>query len=406
MRRTLSPGLLLLGALLACQKSTQTPPPPARADRPLREADLARVALTPEAERRLDIEHHLGIVARQQVRRVRTLGGEVAPVPGRAAQIVAPLAGTIRPSGSAPIPAAGVRVTAGQVLCGLAPFLSPIERLQLVAAQAEAADQLARTEAQAEAAEAALTRTEGLLAAGSVGERVLEDARARRDTAQAALLAAKIRRDGLAGTGAPLRPGAVVAPLVIAAPFGGALREVRVTPGQQVPQGAVLFDLVDDDPIWVRVPVSAPEVEEIDAGKEAQVRSLRTTEGAVRAAARPVRPAPPAANPLAATVDLFYEADNPKAALRPGQRVAVALPLRGEEEALTLPAAAIVHDIHGGTWVYERTAPQLYVRRRVQVEDIRGGLALLSAPAAPAAGARIVTAGAIELFAVEMGVGK
>lgn len=405
MRRTSGPRSLLLGALLACHQGAPPPPPPARADRPLREADLARVTLTSEAERRLDVERHVGTVARRQVRRLRTLGGEVVPVPGRAAQIVAPLAGTVRPPGSAPLPAAGARVTAGQALCGLAPFLSPVERLQIVAAQAEAADQLARAEAQVEAAEAALKRTEDLLAAGSVGERVLEDARARRGTAQAALLAAKIRRNGLTGTGAT-RPDAAVAPLVIAAPFGGALREVRAAPGQQVPQGAVLFDLVDDDPIWIRVPVSAVEVEEIDAGKEAQVSGLRAAEGAMRAAARPVRPAPPAANSLALTVDLFYQADNPKATLRPGQRVAVALPLRGEEEALTLPAAAILHDIHGGTWVYERTAPQVYVRRRVRVEDIRGDLALLEASSAPATGARIVTAGAIELFAVELGVGK
>ena len=61
------------------------------------------------------------------------------------------------------------------------------------------------------------------------------------------------------------------------------------------------------------------------------------------------------------------------------------------------------------TWVYEQTAPQVYVRRRVQVEDTQGDVAVLAGTgsgAAPGPGARIVTAGAIELFAVETGAGK
>lgn len=378
----------------------------------MRESDLARVILTPEAERRLDIVAHLGSVIKRTVRRTRALGGEVVPVPGKAALLVAPVAGTVRPpSGQQALPAPGARVTGGQGLCTIAPFLSPVERLQIVAAQAEAADQLARAQAQAEAAEAALRRTEALLAAGSVGERVLEDARARRETAQAALRAAQIRRDGLAGGGAGAgRQGAALAPATVTAPLAGALREVRVTLGQQVVAGAVLFDVVDDDPLWVRVPVSAVELEEIDVAQEAHVGSLRAGDAGSGTPARPVRSAPLTANSLAATVDLFYEADNKRAELRPGQRVAVAVPLRSSREALTLPAAAIVHDIHGATWVYQQTTPQVYVRRRALVEDTQGDLAILAGGAAAGGplqpGTRIVTAGAIELFAVEIGGGK
>ena len=58
--------------------------------------------------------------------------------------------------------------------------------------------------------------------------------------------------------------------------------------------------------------------------------------------------------------------------LKPGQRVSVSLPLRGEEESLVVPWAAILHDIHGNTWVYENIAPQTFTRRRVQVARIVG----------------------------------
>ena len=65
---------LLLCAALSCRSQPTAAPPPACAERPAREADLARVTLTPEAERRLDIPDHLGTITRRTVRRARALG--------------------------------------------------------------------------------------------------------------------------------------------------------------------------------------------------------------------------------------------------------------------------------------------------------------------------------------------
>ena len=75
--------------------------------------------------------------------------------------------------------------------------------------------------------------------------------------------------------------------------------------------------------------------------------------------ARPV-PAPPAGDPLAATVFLFYEVENHDRALRPGQRVGVTLPLSGDEDSLAVPRSALIRDALGGTWVYENIAPHVY----------------------------------------------
>jgi len=63
-----------------------------------------------------------------------------------------------------------------------------------------------------------------------------------------------------------------------------------------------------------------------------------------------------------------------------------------------------VHDVNGGTWVYENTAPQNYVRRRVQVRRVVDGQAVLSS--GPAPGTPIVTQGVAEIFGKEMGFGK
>ena len=103
-------------------------------------------------------------------------------------------------------------------------------------------------------------------------------------------------------------------------------------------------------------------------------------------------------------MDWFYEVANPDHILRLGQRVAVWLPMQGEEESLVVPWAAILHDVHGGQWVYEATAPQTYVRRRVQVARVAGHDAVLAV--GPKPGVKVVTDGAAELFGTEFGPGK
>jgi hypothetical protein len=65
---------------------------------------------------------------------------------------------------------------------------------------------------------------------------------------------------------------------------------------------------------------------------------------------------------------------------------------------------AVPHDIHGGTWVYENIAPQQYARRRVEVRRVVKSLAVLVR--GPTVGAKVVTAGAAELFGTEFGTGK
>src|SRR5204862_2727757 len=106
-----------------------------------------------------------------------------------------------------------------------------------------------------------------------------------------------------------------------------------------------------------------------------------------RRSARPVKDAPQAASAAAATVDLFYEMENTDH-LRPGQRVAVTLPLRGEEESVVVPWSAIVFDIHGGTWVYEQESERVFIRRRVHVQYVVGTTAVLAS--GPPAGVKIV----------------
>src|SRR6185436_16617531 len=107
-------------------------------------------------------------------------------------------------------------------------------------------------------------------------------------------------------------------------------------------------------------------------------------------------PVPFSASPIPGTSELYYEVTDEDGTLRSGQKVALAVPLRGEEESLVVPAAAILYDIHGGTWVYENTAPHTFTRRRVELRHIAEAGTVLAR--GPQPGAKIVTEGAAELF--------
>jgi hypothetical protein len=86
-----------------------------------------------------------------------------------------------------------------------------------------------------------------------------------------------------------------------------------------------------------------------------------------------------------------------------GERVLVDLPEQtgSRADTLSVPASAILTDINGGEWVYVETAPRQYERRRVEVARIVGGRATLARGIS--SGARVVTAGAAELFGTEFG---
>ena len=73
--------------------------------------------------------------------------------------------------------------------------------------------------------------------------------------------------------------------------------------------------------------------------------------------------------------------------------------LESQEEHLVIPFNAVLHDIHGGQWVYVQTAEHVYTRKRIQVAHIAGTDAVLAS--GPPAGSQIVTDASAELFGTE-----
>ncbi|MBX7105235.1 MAG: efflux RND transporter periplasmic adaptor subunit [Gemmataceae bacterium] len=373
--------------------------PPAKLGKVLKEDEINGLKLTPEAEKRLGIR--TGAVEKKPVSRVRTYGGDITIPAGQLSAVAAPLGGILlAPAGGLPTPGAAVRK--GQVIIQLLPLLTPEARTTIASAKVDSDGQVNNANTQVEAARIALDRAHRLLDEQAGSRRAVDEAQAQFDLANKTLEAATARRDILVRVSGEFERG-TAAPIPIPAPQDGILRSVSALNGQNVPAGAALFEVVDLSRVWVRVPVYVGDVTQLATGAEATVAGMSARGKDDELRAMPVD-APPSANPLTATVDLFYALDNRVRHYSPGQRVAVAITMQGEAESITVPWSAVIHDIYGGTWVYEHPAPHSYIRRRVQVRYVTGDRAVLAT--GPAVGTKIVVEGAAELFGTEVGFSK
>lgn len=411
------------GCRQAKESSHATDKKPAVVEKLSVETELATVRLSEEAAQRLGIA--TARVERRRVVQRRTLGGEAMAPLGNTLIVSAPVPGVIAQHQGEPIPLPGNQVQPGQVVMELVPLLSPerdvmtpAERVQLVAARANvvtaqqtALGDLERSQAEVDAAKIALSRAEKLHRDGAGSQKAVDDATAQLNIANSNLEAARQREQQLARMLEQLRPdaeSAAASSLDLAAPLSGVVRTVNVRAGQTVAVGAPLFEVINLDTIWIRVPVFVDLLGAIDKDKPAYLvtlsgQSLPEALSDSPIEARPIA-APPSADPLSSSADLYYQIDNNSLGLRPGQRVGMDLPLIGQSESLVVPGSALIYDVYGGTWVYALTGERKYTRRRVVVRWVDGEDAILAS--GPDAGAEVVTTGAAELFGTEFGVGK
>jgi hypothetical protein len=334
--------LLATLPMLAADSAPGKFPAPAKVAAPIKEADLANITLTADAEKRLGITTM--VVERRKMERTRLFGGEV----------VLPARGAARrsPNGTA------------QSSMAMIPPSTPAELVKHAQAQVDADGQVEQARVQLDAARIAFARAEQLLRDKVGSVRTVDETRTQVATAEVNLRTAEARRELL---GPPLMD----------------------------PSGQPL--------LWVRVPVYVGDLAKLNTTAAAGVGSLNQAAGVPTLPAKLVS-APPSANAAASTVDLFFEIANKDGALRLGQKVGVTIPLRDEEESLVVPWSAVVHDFHGGTWVYENVGTLAYARRRVEVSRVVGAEAVLTRGLKP--GAKVVSAGVAELFGTEFGVGK
>jgi RND family efflux transporter MFP subunit len=370
---------------------TAKPGPPAVVDGAVNEAALSTITLSADAERKLDIQVEVADV--RSVSNYRTISGEITLPPGHSRTVTAPVAGTLTPVAGG-FPSIGSAVKKGQSLFRLVPLDREARGRDV---RADAQKELDSAKARVEAAQARSRRAAELLRDGAGSQRNVEEAQLELATAQAAERAAQEQLNYLSST-----PFDTATGLVIEVPEDGLLLQTFATSGQVVPAGAQLAEVAKLSPIWIRVPVYVGELDNLSSSRSVVVHGIGEIPGTRSLTARRVEGVP-SANAAAATSNLFYELDNVSVRLKPGEKVGVSFASQ-RAESLVVPWSSVIHDIYGGQWVYENTAPQTYTKRRVEVMFVRDGAAVLRR--GPTAGAKIVKTGAAELFGTEFGVGK
>jgi multidrug efflux pump subunit AcrA (membrane-fusion protein) len=285
-------------------------------------------------------------------------------------------------------------------------------KAQIATAQIEAERAVASAKVQVEAAQIGLDRADELLETKAGSQRLVDAADANLRLAQESLAAAESRHRFLANLQLDAEAGEL-RQWDVEAPVAGVLASLDAMPGATVSGGAPLFRIARHDPLWIRVPVYVGWWREIDTDEPAIVEEYGQPKDEPRRTAG-YASAPPSADPLAASVDLFFRLDNEPLdseqlgsrgrRFRPGQRLSVTLTLASKEKSLVVPRKAVLYDVYGGAWVYEQTAPLTYVRRRVEVKYIdEQQRAVLSR--GPPEKTKVITDGAAEVFGEEFGVG-
>ena len=262
-----------------------------------------------------------------------------------------------------------VRLFSGEVVTPLAPegkTVAPLlggtldEVLRLADLQAAADGRLQQAQLQIDAAKIAVERAQKMLVAEAGSVRGVDEAKTALALAESSMTTARAQRDLL---GAPV--------------------------GQGGPRRA-----------WVRVAIYSGEAALLDAKTDA---GIRLPGSAHLHAAKPVA-GPPTANGLLHTVDWFYELPS-HTTLRAGERVSVEVSLsQAQDESCVIPFKAVLHDIHGGQWIYLQIKEHAYARRRIEVVRVVGSDAVLYGDLPE--GAKVVTDGSAELFGTEFMTGK
>ncbi len=410
--------LAIITSAIGCQRSqpatSKSATSPAKTSHPVAEATLNTIELTDDAIRRLGLV--TAVVEERTMRRSRPYGADVVLPTGAAVLVSAPLAGTLKPAdGKTPFQV-GQRVEEGRPLINLLPLLSP-ERSVLTPAErirfAEAKNSLAQSRidadglmqqagVQVDAAKLALERAERLLREQAGTVRAVDESKAQLQLAEKAFAAAQARKRQVDAVKFDEEAGTLEA-IAIPSPLTGIVRTTQVRAGEMVAAGAPLFEVMNDDVLWVKVPVYVGDVDELDATQPARLTLLNGRHSDQDLFVKPAE-VPPTAVPLAAAVDIYFELPNPDKKFQAGQKVAAHLSLKGSAQQVAIPWSAVIHDIYGGQWVYEQTGARQFVRRRVDVGWVDGEWAAMTR--GPKPGTKVVTAGAAEIAGTEFGFAK
>jgi membrane fusion protein, heavy metal efflux system len=322
-----------------------------------------------------------GVAERRLLRGSVPATGLLRPSADGEAHVTTPIDAHLR---SAPegFPYTGMPVEAGQIIAYLVPKLggeADVAGLELAVTRAASIRDLARQERE---------RLDALWEQRSIPYREVLQARSAEEVAGAELAAASKRLAQVKRT--PEGEGAGVP---VRAPISGVVARVQVAPGGFVEEGARLFHLVDAERLWLEARVAEADIGQILEPRGAWFRAqgfdpvfeVSPQNGSRLVAFGSL------VDPESRTVPVIFELRRPDPRLRVGQSVTARVFTGAEQDALVVPAGALVNDA-GAEVVYVQTGGERFERRLVRTGLRDGEHVAIEDGLSP--GERVVTRGA------------
>jgi RND family efflux transporter MFP subunit len=310
--------------------------------------------------------------------------GEIRPVAGREARIVAPVAGRVELASPAPL--LGMPVAKGAVLATIAPRASSGTDRSTLASDVTA------LQAEVQAARTELARAERLVADQAAPARTVDEARTRVQVAEARLAGASGR---LGQFDASATGGGGGRRFELRAPLDGTLVAIDVATGEGVEEGKALLAVIDLARVWVVARVFEPDLPRIEKARTAwftidgydEAFTIDESNGKLVTIGRVI-------DPKTRTAPVIFEVDNKDGRLRIGNFTKVAIATGAPRKALAIPEAAIVDDA-GKTVAYVMLEGEAFERRPLRLGIRSNGWAEVLEGVE--AGERVVTKGAYEI---------
>ena len=158
--------------------------------------------------------------------------------------------------------------------------------------------------------------------------------------------------------------------ITIQSPLSGIVTERKVTEGQYVREGDVLYTVTDLSTVWVKADVYESDLETVRVGTTAEVLSDALPGQRVKGRVGFIEPV---ANPETRTVPVRVQVNNPRFLLRPGMFVNVSIRGRAGRESLAVPRSAVLNT---GTkrLVYIAKGNGVFEAREVDIGEAAGDL--------------------------------
>lgn len=272
----------------------------------------------------------------------------VAPVEQRTIELTRPLVATVEAVTSTTLAAEteglvqsrdfdeGQLVEQGKVLVTQDVQLLEAEKAAAEANVRSAEALIAQARAEHRNARQELERLKGLYESNTATEKEFRDAITRADVAEATVTA---REAELASRNAALqRLSTQIEKSTVKSPINGVIARRYVEVGQWLRQGDPVADVVQLDPLFVRVGVPENIAPRVQVGDEAKVvidaLGLETT--------GKVEQILPRADPATRTIPMNLRIDNPKLTIRPGFFARVVLVSNQDGQYVTVPKDAVV----------------------------------------------------------------